>query len=62
MDPQTRRLIVLLGQFQTETRHAAPGTPNAALARELQALLDHDNHATRAHMKAFMARDPLYTP
>jgi acyl-CoA oxidase len=64
MNEAQRRLSVVSGHFfqvvQNKDASRAAGQP-AFDVRELQRLLEHDNHEHRAQMKEFMKQD-IYIP
>jgi len=53
-------------RLERVTVHLAANTvrssPEAPVAEQLQALLDHDSHEERRRMKEIMATDPLFVP
>ncbi|EFJ45833.1 hypothetical protein VOLCADRAFT_93964 [Volvox carteri f. nagariensis] len=59
MDDATRRLRVVSGHFRVEKPPSASRYPFDV--KELQRILDHDNHEHRQAMKEFM-NDDLYVP
>ncbi|GIL42328.1 hypothetical protein Vafri_343 [Volvox africanus] len=59
MDDATRRLRVVSGHFRVEKPHVTGHFPFDV--KELQCILDHDNHEHRQAMKEFM-NDDLYVP
>ncbi|GIL89582.1 hypothetical protein Vretifemale_17414 [Volvox reticuliferus] len=59
MDDATRRLRVVSGHFRVEKPQAFGNFPFDV--KELQRILDHDNHEHRQAMKEFM-NDDLYVP
>ena len=65
MDEAQRRLSVVSGHFfnvvQNRESSGAAGAKPTFDVRELQRLLEHDNHEHRAQMKEFMKQD-IYIP
>ncbi|KXZ48318.1 hypothetical protein GPECTOR_29g92 [Gonium pectorale] len=61
MDDATRRLRVVSGHFRVQKAQSAQASGVPFDVKELQRLLDHDNHEHRQKMKEFM-NDDLYVP
>ena len=59
MEVAQLRLNNLAAHFNLDSGHQKLAAER--LVRELQHLLEHDNHATRQQMKDLM-RDPLFVP